>query len=77
MCDAGGRLLAFQRMDGASGLAPSAAKGKAMASAAFGRPSGEYRRPVPSIRPCAGIAAAEGNHMFYGGGAVPIFAKAS
>ena len=47
-------------------------QGKAMASAAFGRPSGDLtpRADHPTLR---GIAAAEGNHMFYGQGAVPIF----
>jgi glc operon protein GlcG len=38
-------------------------QGKAMASAAFGRPSGELtpRADHPTLR---GIAAAEGNHIF-------------
>ena len=72
VCDAGGRLLAFQRMDGAMWAGSFGSQGKAMASAAFGRPSGELtpRADHPTLR---GIAAAEGNHMFYGQGAVPIF----
>ncbi len=47
-------------------------QGKAMASAAFGRPSGDLteRANHPTLR---GIAHAEGDHMFYGQGAVPIF----
>ncbi len=72
VCDAGGRLLAFQRMDGAMWAGSFGSQGKAMASAAFGRPSGNLtpRADHPTLR---GIAAAEGNHMFYGQGAVPIF----
>ena len=72
VCDSGGRLLAFQRMDGAMWAGSFGSQGKAMASAAFGRPSGDLtpRADHPTLR---GIAAAEGNHMFYGQGAVPIF----
>jgi uncharacterized protein GlcG (DUF336 family) len=44
----------------------------AVASAAFGRPSGDLteRANHPTL---VGIAAAEGNHMYFGQGAVPIF----
>lgn len=72
VCDAGGRLLAFQRMDGAMWAGSFGSQGKAIASAAFGRPSGELtpRADHPTLR---GIAMAEGNHMFYGQGAVPIW----
>ena len=72
VCDAGGRLLAFQRMDGAMWAGSYGSQGKAVASAAFGRPSGELtpRADHPTLR---GIMMAEGNHMFYGQGAVPIF----
>ena len=41
VCDAGGRLLAFQRMDGAMWAGSFGSQGKAIASAAFGRPSGD------------------------------------
>ena len=72
VCDAGGRLLAFQRMDGAMWAGSFGSQGKAIASAAFGRPSGDLtaRADHPTLR---GIAASEGNHMYYGQGAVPIF----
>ena len=72
VCDAGGRLVAFQRMDGAIWAGSFGSQGKAIASAAFARPSGELtaRAEHPTLR---GIAMAEGNHMFYGQGAVPIF----
>jgi glc operon protein GlcG len=71
VCDGGGRLVAFQRMDGAIWAGVYGSQGKAVASAAFGRPSGEMaaRADQPTPR---GIAAAEGDHMIMGQGAVPI-----
>ncbi len=71
VCDAGGRLIAFQRMDGAIWAAGFGSQGKAMASAAFGRPSGELteRAEHPTFR---GIVAAEGGHMIMGQGGVAI-----
>jgi uncharacterized protein GlcG (DUF336 family) len=71
VCDAGGRLIAFQRMDDAIWASVYGAQGKAVASAAFGRPSGEMaaRADQPTPR---GIATAEGGHMIMGQGAVPI-----
>jgi glc operon protein GlcG len=41
VCDADGRLVAFQRMDGALAEADRASIGKALASARSGRPSGD------------------------------------
>ncbi len=69
--DAGGRLIAFQRMDGAIWAGVYGSQGKAIASAAFGRASGEMaaRADQPTPR---GIAFAEGGHMIMGQGAVPI-----
>jgi glc operon protein GlcG len=71
VCDGGGRLVAFQRMDGAIWASVYGSQGKAVASAGFGRPSGEMaaRADQPTPR---GIAAAEGDHMIMGQGAVPI-----
>ena len=71
VCDAGGRLMAFQRMDNAIWAGVYGSQGKAIASAAFGRPSGDLsaRADHPTPR---GIAAAEGGHMIMGQGAVPI-----
>src|SRR5262249_32719232 len=59
VCDAGGRLLAFQRMDGAMWAGAYGSQGKAVASAAFGRPSGDLtpRADHPTLR---GIMMAEG-----------------
>ena len=71
VCDGGGRLMAFNRMDGAIWAGAYGSQGKAVASAAFGRASGELqeRAGTPIIQ---GIAAAEGGHMIPHQGAVPI-----
>jgi uncharacterized protein GlcG (DUF336 family) len=71
VCDAGGRLMAFNRMDGAIWASVYGSQGKAVASVAFGRASGELqeRAGSPIIQ---GIAAAEGGHMIPSQGAVPI-----
>ena len=71
VCDSGGRLISFHRMDGAIWAAVYGSQGKAIASAAFGRPSGDLteRADHPTFR---GIVAAEGGHMILGRGAVPI-----
>ena len=71
VCDAGGRLIALQRMDNAIWAGVYGSQGKAVASAAFGRASGELtpRADHPTPR---GIATAEGGHMIMGQGAVPI-----
>ena len=71
VCDAGGRLIAFSRMDGAIWAGVYGSQGKAVASAAFGRPSGvmQERADQPTPR---GIAIAEGGHMIMGQGGVPI-----
>jgi len=71
VCDSGGRLMAFNRMDGAIWGSVYGCQGKAIASAGFARPSGELaeRADTPIIR---GIAAAEGGHMIPSQGAVPI-----
>ena len=71
VCDDGGRLVAFQRQDGAIWASAYGSQGKAIASAAFGRPSGvlteRANHPTPK-----GIAEASGGHMIMGQGAVPI-----
>ena len=71
VCDAGGRLVAFQRMDSAIWASAYGSQGKAIASAAFGRPSGELSERAEHPTP-RGIAAASGGHMIMGQGAVPI-----
>jgi len=69
--DAGGRLLAFKRMDGAAWGSIYGSQGKAVASVGFALTSGEVqaRADLPIIR---GIIAAEGGHMIPHQGAVPI-----
>src|SRR5208283_5915008 len=71
VCDSGGRLVALQRMDNAIWASAYGCQGKAVASAAFGRPSGEMAERADQPTP-RGIAAAEGGHMIMGQGAVPI-----
>lgn len=70
VCDAGGRLRAFKRMDGAIWGSVYGSQGKAVASASLGRPSGAIQADSATAQH---IAAAEGGHMVIGGqGAVPI-----
>ena len=71
VCDAGGRLVAFNRMDGAIWGGAYGAQGKAVASAAFGRASGELqeRAETPIIK---GILTAEGSHGIPSQGGAPI-----
>ena len=71
VCDAGGRLVAFNRMDGAIWGGVYGSQGKAVASAAFGRSSGELqeRAGTPII---SGILSAEGGHGIPSQGALPI-----
>jgi len=76
ICDAGGRPVAFQRMDNVIWASAYASQGKAVASAAFGRPSGEMAERADQPTP-RGVAAAEGGHMIMGQGAVPIIVMAS
>lgn len=69
--DTGGRLVAFQRMDDAIWAGVYGSQGKAIASAAFGRASGEMQARADQPTP-RGIALAEGGHMIMGQGALPI-----
>lgn len=71
VCDAGGRLIAMQRMDGAIWASAYGCQGKAVASAAFGRPSGEMQERADQPTP-KGINKAAGGEMIMGQGAVPI-----
>jgi glc operon protein GlcG len=71
VCDAGGRLVALNRMDGAIWASAYGCQGKAVASAAFARPSGEMADRASQPTP-AGIRELEGGHMIFGQGAVPI-----
>ena len=74
--DAGARLVAFKRMDGAIWGGVYGSQGKAVTSVAFGRDSGimQERAGAPIV---LGIAAAEGGHMIPSQGAVPIIRNGS
>ena len=72
--DAGGRLVGLQRMDGAIWASAYGCQGKAVASAAFGRPSGEMQDRATAPTP-AGIRERSGSEMIFGQGAVPIIAN--
>ena len=71
VCDPGGRLISFSRMDGAIWASVYGSQGKATASVGFGRASGllQDRADHPTIR---GIIAASGSSMIPGQGAVPV-----
>lgn len=67
--DAGGRMVAFNRMDGAHWTGTYGAPGKAVAAAGYGRPSGAID---PDRHINRGIIAAEGGHIIAEKGGVPI-----
>lgn len=67
--DTGGRLMAFNRMDGATWAGAYGSQGKAIASAGMGRPSGAIKADAPIVQD---IKAQEGSHMIPAQGAVPI-----
>ena len=69
--DSGGRLIAMNKMDGASWASGYGCIGKAIGSSAFGRPSGEMQERADQPTP-RGVAAASGGEMILGQGAVPI-----
>jgi uncharacterized protein GlcG (DUF336 family) len=69
--DSGGRLLGLQRMDGAIWASAYGCQGKAVASAAFGQPSGAMQARAEAPTP-SGIRQRSGSEMIFGQGAVPI-----
>ncbi len=71
VCDAGGRLIAFNRMDGAIWGGVYGSQGKAVASAAFGRTSGELQERASSPI-VSGILNAEGGHGIASQGGAPV-----
>jgi uncharacterized protein GlcG (DUF336 family) len=70
VCDAGGSLVAFNRMKGAIPVSATVAQGKAAASAGFGRPSGALAADSPVIQ---SVIASLGGRMLAAQGAVPIY----
>jgi glc operon protein GlcG len=69
VCDMGGNLIAFSRMNGASAVSATVAQGKAAASAGFGRASGALQADSPVIQ---AIIATMGGRMLPARGAVPV-----
>jgi glc operon protein GlcG len=69
VCDTGGNLIAFSRMDGAIVVSATVAHGKAAAAAGFGRPSGALQADSPVIQ---AVIAATGGRMLPARGAVPV-----
>ena len=69
VCDAGGNLLAFNRMEGCIWISASVAQGKAVAACGMGRPSGEIPADSPVIQV---IMATQGGRMIPAQGALPI-----
>ena len=69
VCDTGGNLVTFNRMDGASAVSATVAQGKAAASAGFGRASGTLQADSPIIQ---AVIATMGGRMLPARGAVPI-----
>ncbi len=69
VCDTGGNLIAFSRMDGTIVVSAVVAQGKAAAAAGFGRPSGALAADSPVIQ---AVIAAHGGRMLPARGAVPV-----
>ena len=69
VCDAGGSLIAFNRMQGASATTATVAQGKVAAAAGFGRPSGALSADSPIIQ---SIISMMGGRMLPAQGAVPL-----
>ncbi len=70
VCDTGGTLIAFSRMNGAISVSATVAPGKAAASAGFGRPSGALAADSPVIQ---SVIATTGGRMLAAQGAVPVY----
>ncbi|MGC1407857.1 MAG: heme-binding protein [Acetobacteraceae bacterium] len=68
VCDTGGRLIAFQRMDYSILASLFASQGKAITSATVGRPSSD----APDNPTLASIVAAAGGILVAGKGGIPL-----
>ena len=69
VCDAGGHLLAFNRMEGAIFISAVAAQGKAVGAVGFGRDSSAIPADSPVIQ---AIIATQGGRIIPAQGALPI-----
>ena len=72
VCNPGGRLLVLHRMDRAIWAGVYGSQGKAVASAGFGRASLKVAEAAASPT-LQSIQVAEGGHMIYGLGGIPIY----
>ena len=72
VCNADGRLVAFQRMDGALAEADLASIGKALASVTSGRPSGDESVVSQRYFPRAATTIGEGTPLLRRPGGLPI-----
>lgn len=70
VCDAGGHLLAFNRMERAIWISATVAQGKSVAATGFGRPSGALSADSPVIQ---ALVATQGGRMVVAQGALPIY----
>ena len=70
VCDTGGNLIAFNRMNGAIVVSATVAQGKAAASSGFGRASGALQADSPVIQ---AVIASLGGRMLPARGAVPVY----
>ena len=69
VCDAGGHLLAFNRMEGAIFISAIAAQGKAIGAAGFGRYSSAISGDSPVIQ---ALISSQSGRIIPAQGAVPI-----
>ena len=69
VCDAGGHLLAFNRMEGAIFISAVAAQGKAVGAVGFGRDSSAIAVDSPVVH---AIMASQGGRIIPAQGALPI-----
>ena len=69
VCDAGGHLLAFNRMEGAIFISAVAAQGKAVGAVGFGRDSSSIQGDSPVVQ---AIMATQGGRIIPAQGALAI-----
>ena len=72
VCDASGRLMAFNRMDGAAWLSIYGAQGKAVACSSMGIPTAQLIELAMSPF-FAVLQSMEGGHMLPAQGGVPVY----
>ena len=72
VCDAQGRLVAFNRIEWTPWITAYGSEGKAIAATAFGRPSVDLEE-VGAFPAYPALAVREGGHMAAVQGALPIY----